>query len=204
VITRRPHRCLGAFPLLAGLIFLPIAAQAHSSIDASSDVINGLLHPLTTPTHLLIIVALGLMAGRQTKRELKAPFLIFAPLSALAFALTTAGWVSAVYPAILIATALCPAVLLALEKHPPVAITCALFAVAAVALGLDSAVEGGTPKKTIKILFGNWICLNVLIFDLAIYVSMGAQARWLRIALRVAGSWIIAIGLMVLAFTFRK
>jgi len=60
------------------------------------------------------------------------------------------------------------------------------------------------PKRPSRFSLGNWTCLNVLILDLALYVSMGEQARWLKIALRVTGSWIIAIGLMVLAFTFRK
>jgi hydrogenase/urease accessory protein HupE len=53
------------------------------AIKGAGDFVNGLLHPLITPTHLLIIVGIGLMAGRPTARDLLAPLWIFAPLSAL-------------------------------------------------------------------------------------------------------------------------
>jgi len=190
--------------LLLVIFFFPGTAQAHSPIKGTGDFLNGLLHPLVTPTHVLIIIGLGLVAGRQAARDLKAPLWAFLPLSALALALTTLGWIREVYPPLLICIALCAGVLLALEKIPPVPATCALFAAAALGLGLDSAVEGAAPASTMKILLGNWISLNLLIFDLAIYVTMGKQANWLKIALRVAGSWLIAISLMVLAFSFRK
>ena len=57
--------------------------------------------------------------------------------------------------------------------------------------------------RIIKTLSGTWIALVVLVCDIAIYVSLGAEAKWLQIALRVAGSWIIAIALLVLAFSLR-
>ena len=190
--------------LLLGILFLPATAQAHSPIKGAGDFINGLLHPLSTPTHILIIIGLGLLAGRQAARDLKAPLWTFAPLSALALALTTLGWIKEVYPPLLVCIALCAGVLLALGNIPPVSVVCVLFGGAALGLGLDSAAEAAGSASTIKSLLGNWISLNLLIFDLAFYVTLGGQAAWLKIALRVAGSWLIAISLMVLAFSFRS
>jgi hydrogenase/urease accessory protein HupE len=129
---------------------------------------------------------------------------IFAPLSGLALFLTTTGWIKSVYPPVLICIALCAAVLLALEKTPPPVALGALFAAAALALGLDSGIEPAPTAKSVKTLLGNWISLSVLLADVAIYVSLAGEAKWLKIALRIAGSWIIAISLLVLAFSMRK
>lgn len=190
-------------PLL-GFLLLPTSAHAHSPIAGAGDLINGLLHPLTSPTHVLVILGFGLMAGRGSREELKMPMGIFASLSGLALALTTTGWIKAVYPPVLICIALCAAVLLALEKTLPTVALGALFGAGALALGFDSAVETGATATVVKTLFGNWISLTVLVADIAIYLSLGRELKWLKIALRIAGSWIIAIALMVLAFSFRK
>ena len=195
---------LGWLVPLVVLFAFPTTAHAHSPIKGMGDFVNGLLHPLTSPTHVLIIIGLGLMAGRRSPLNLKAPLWVFVPLSALALTLTLTGWIKEVYPPLMICIALSAGAFLALEKTPPAVVTCALFGIAAFGLGLDSAVEADSASKVFKTLFANWISLSVLIFDLAIYVSLGAEAKWLKIALRVVGSWIIAISLLVLAFSFRK
>lgn len=200
-LTRRPLRC---WPVVLLWLLLPAGAQAHSPVQGAGDFINGMLHPLLSPAHVLIILGLGFMAGRGRIAELKMPMTVFAPLSAIALLLTTTGWIKAVHPSILICIALAPAAFLALEKTPPPAVLAALFGVGALALGMDSMVEGGGPSAVAKMLLGNWLSLNVLVADIAIYVSLAGEAKWLKIALRIAGSWIIAISLLVLAFSFRK
>jgi hypothetical protein len=72
------------------------------------------------------------------------------------------------------------------------------------AIGLDSAVESNSTASAVKTLLGNWIILVVMVCDVAIYVSLGGEAKWLKVALRIAGSWIIAISLLVLAFSIRR
>jgi len=186
------------------VLAFPVRTQAHSPIAGLGDFANGFLHPLTTLPHVLLIVGLGLMAGRQTLASLKTPFWTFASTSALALAFTATGWVKSVYPPILVGLVMCLGILLALEVTPSALATSALFAAAAMGLGLDSGVEAVTTFQMSKTLLGTWISLNVLIFDLAIYVSFGAGRKWLQIALRVAGSWLVAISVMVLAFSLRK
>jgi len=200
----RPPRRLRAWPGWLGLLSSPATAQAHSPVPGAGDFISGLLHPLTTPTHVLLIVGLGLVAGRRPLAELKMPMAVFAALAALALTLTATGWIKSVYPPVLIAIALVAAALLALEKMLTPAALSALFAAAALALGLDSAVETGSTTTRIKTLLGNGLSLIVLVADLAIYVSLAGEAKWLKIALRIAGSWILAIGLLVLAFSLRR
>lgn len=189
--------------LLIGFLVFPAAAHAHSPIKGAGEVIGGLLHPLTTPVHILIIVALGLLAGRRRPLDLKAPMAVFMALSGAALIVATLGGVKAVHPALLLGIALGAGLLLALDWNPASLPLCALFGVAALAMGLDSAVESGSKSGIAKTMVGNWISLVVLVCDVAIYISLGGEAKWLKVALRIAGSWIIAISLLVLAFSLR-
>jgi len=190
--------------LLLFLLAFPSSAQAHSPVQGMGDFINGLLHPLTTPAHVLVIIALGLLAGRRRPLDLKAPMLWFIALSGAGLIAATAAGMKPVSPALPLGVALGAGALLALDRNPGPLPFSALFATAALVLGLDSAVEAGSKAGVAKTFLGNWISLAVLVYDVAIYVSLGGEAKWLNIALRVAGSWIIAIALMVLAFAFRN
>ncbi|HWO88977.1 MAG TPA: HupE/UreJ family protein, partial [Gemmatimonadales bacterium] len=162
-----------------------------------------LLHPLTTPSHLLVLVALGLMAGRQGRSELKWPLICFALLCAVALLVTTTGAITSVPPTVLILVALLAGALLALDKPPPPLMVSGLFGAGAVAIGLDSAVEGVPGSGAARTLLGNWLSLSVLVADVALYVAMGRHLAWLQVALRVLGAWVVAIGLLMLAFAWR-
>jgi urease accessory protein len=203
VNARRPVRLMLWGLALAVLLVFPVSAEAHSPIKGLGDFANGLLHPLTIPAHVLVIVGLGLMAGRRAVRDLKAPLWVFAPLSGLALALTATGWVPAVPAVFLISIALGTGVLLALERFPCRIGVGILFAAAALGLGFDSAAEGSDSSARVKILLGNWLSLNLLIFDLAIYVTLGGEAKWLKTALRIAGAWMMAISILMIAFSVR-
>jgi hydrogenase/urease accessory protein HupE len=200
-VSRRLPRLLLLF---ACLLAFPAAAHAHSPIKGTGDFVNGLLHPLTTPSQVLLIIGLGLLAGRRRPFNMKTPMVVFIVLSGAALILATVCPVKSVHPAVLLAIALCAGTLLAIDKNPDTLPFCALFAAGAIAMGLDSAVETGSAATMAKTLLGNWLSLVVLVYDIAIYVSLGGEAKWLKVGLRIFGSWIIAISLMVLAFSFRR
>ncbi len=168
------------------------------------DFVSGLAHPLMTPSHVLILLALGLMLGQHTPLKLKMPVLVFVPLSAVALILTTTRLAVTVPQPVLIGIALGAAILVSLEKAlPPVGVG-ALLALAALGIGFDSAVESGTTAVVVKTLLGIWVALAVVLFDLAFYVSHCTQKQWMKVGIRVLGSWIIAISLLVLAFSLRR
>ena len=197
-------RSLRWLPLLLCLVVFPTTAHAHSPVKGLGDFYSGLLHPLTTPSHVLLIVALGLLAGRRRPFHLKAPMAIFSALSGAALVVATVGGTRGIHPNVMVGIALWAGILLALDKNLSPAPFCALVAVAAVVMGLDSAVESKSASAVIKTILGNWISLVVLVCDIAIYVSLGGEAKWLKVALRIAGSWIVAISLLVLAFSIRR
>jgi urease accessory protein len=167
------------------------------------DFIGGLLHPVVTPAHGLLLLALGLLAGRSAPPPLRWPMRCFLPLSALALGVTGAGWVKALHPAVLHGALLVVGGLLAWGRPVPLPALCGLFAFAGTALGLDSAPDSTVPAAVLKTLAGTWLGLGVLVYDVAIYASLGAATSWLRHALRIAGAWLVAIALLMLAFALR-
>ena len=56
---------------LLGLAFFPQLAHAHSPIEGIGDFYNGMLHPLLVPSHVLLLLALGLLRGQQGLRSMR-------------------------------------------------------------------------------------------------------------------------------------
>ena len=195
--------CLRWLPV-ASLLALPATASAHTVVSGVGDFFGGVLHPLTTPAHVLLLLGLGLYLGQQVPFKLKTSLAVFVPVSALALGLTNTGLVKTVPPTLIIGLALLAGVLVATETPPADWLSRGLFALAALALGLDSAVETGAGLVVLKTLLGTWTGLIIAVADIAFYSSKFAKWRWQRVGLRVAGSWITAASLMILAFALRR
>ena len=180
---------------------VPTTAWAHSTIPGLEGFAGGALHPLTTPAHLLLIVALGLLLGQRSPLDLKPLFVVFVPCLMLALMLTTTGLIKAVSQPVLIALALGGAIPVSLERPVPSVAYRGISAAAAFAIGFDSAPEPGPASILIKTLLGTWIMVIFLVFDVAYYTSLAMQKHWPRLGVRILGSWIIAISLLVLALS---
>ena len=96
--------------------------------------------------------------------------------------------------------------MVALETSLSTVSTVAIFAAAAVALGFDSGVEIGTARKVVETLLGTWLGLTVGLTNIAFGAALVAEKKkkWMSIGLRIAGSWLVAISLLALAFSLRK
>jgi hydrogenase/urease accessory protein HupE len=149
-------------------------------------------------------LSLGLLAGQRAPESIKFPLLAFAIVSALALGFCMLRTVAGVYQPLLLGLALCLGILVAMETRLKEIAAIALFATAATMIGLDSGPESGSTIAVIKTLLGTWLCLLIVVFDLAAYVAYGAKKKWIRVGVRVLGSWIIAISLLVLAFALKK
>ena len=189
--------------LLAILLVLsvPTTACAHSAIEGLEGFGGGLLHPLTSPAHLLVITSLGLLTGQRKPLDLKTLFAVFAPCLALALLLTMTGAITSVYQPLLVVLALCAATAVALEMPVPLMASRALFAAAAFAIGFDSGPEKGSAAVVIKTLVGTWLMVIFLLFDVAYYTSLATRSHWPKVGVRIVGSWIIAISLLILALS---
>jgi len=195
----------GRWPaVLLILIAFPATVRAHTQVEGLGDVLNGILHPLTTPPHLLILLGLGLLVGQQPPPNLKTPMVIFLPIAGISLLVTLTGVIANIYPPILVALALVTGALVAMEVQPPRFAYVALLAAAAVTIGLDSGVESGSGFSVLKRLFGTWVSLGLTVFNLAYYETLWAKQKWQKVGIRVLGSWLIAISFLVLAFSLKR
>jgi len=199
-----PSRRTGLLPAAFLLLAFHSTAHAHLAVEGAGEIGNGALHPLVSPAHVMILLGLGLLLGQRLPLDLKKPMGIFALVSALALTLGTTWKIASVPLPVLIGAAMCIAITVALEWKPPLVAALGFCAAAAAGIGLDSGVESGTTAVIAKTLLGIWLSMNAVVAYTAICASNGADKPWARIGIRVVGSWIVAISLLVLAFSLRK
>lgn len=164
-----------------------------------SGLIGGLLHPFAVPVHVLALVAIGLLIGRQSERLIPlAGFVagLAAGLGALALAFATTSAAN-----ILLAATILSALLVALAYQVPALVSVPLVATAGIALGLDSPPEAISIAAAVAMLIGTGIGASLAIAIVA--VGTGRLCRpWQQIGVRILGSWIAASAILVLALRF--
>jgi urease accessory protein len=181
---------IGAEPALAHVF-------AHAPLPGVGGFGGGILHPILVPAHALVLIALGLHLGAQPRARMVSlvlfAFSLAAGLTAIAFAVgeTPAGKV-------LLAATLVFGALIAADWALPKLLTALLAATTGVALGLDSPPQAMTIAEGNLMLAGTGLGACALL-SLAMLVAGFAHAGWPRIALRIAGSWLATIALLVLA-----
>lgn len=198
--------CRAALCVVAVLTcFAPGDAHAHAASQALGDFYGGLLHPLTDVVHLLPFIALGLLAG-QRGSQVNSLLLIFpgALMAGAALALLMPPLPG--LELLNIASALLFGALVAAAAPLPAA---ALYALAAF-FGLTHGLANGTAidafVRPLLFIPGLGLAgLLVLAWGAQIVEYLVARRTpWMQIAVRVAGSWIAAIALLVLGLSARK
>nr|WP_315239558.1 HupE/UreJ family protein [uncultured Albidiferax sp.] len=184
---------------------LPGLAHAHSAVAGMNSFYAGLLHPLLTLPHVLVLLGLGIWLGQHPPLRLKAPVLAYATGCAAALLLTTRIAMPPSSQTAVVAVALGCGLLVAASVRLQIGLRASVAAVAAIAVALDSGVDG-TPANlaTALTLLGTWISTTVLVANVAYYTALCPQRPWVQIALRIAGSWMAAASLLVLAFAFKS
>jgi urease accessory protein len=159
---------------------------------------TGLIHPLQMPLHILCLAGIALLAGRASVPHRGAIILalttgLIGGLGAVASGVgeTAAGDVLALVALICGLAAAKAARLLGWLAAP-------LALVAGLAIGLDSPPETISLREAVWTLFGT-AAGSILAAAALREAAAWAAVRWRGIALRVAGSWIAAIGILVLA-----
>lgn len=181
---------------------LPAAAKAHLVTTGLGPVYDGITHVLVSPDDLVPVIAMALLgglngpaAGRRTLFVLTgawlaggvAGFLFAGP--AVPGAATTASF-------------LVLGVLVAADRR----LAPATVALIASALGLlhgwlNGAGIAASGREALA-LAGIGAAVFVVVALVAAFVST-LEAGWTRVAVRVAGSWVAAIGLLMLGWGLR-
>ena len=190
-------------PALAALAALaafawPGAAWAHSLSARFGDFYGGLLHPATALEPALPLVALGLLAGQNGQRPARCLLLVVPVAFALATSLGGTMPPSPYLWAINIGSFLLLGLLLAFDGALPLRLLLGLGAGFGLSHGLanGSGIAGGT-DPWLFVLGGTLAALAAILLPSASVVSL--EAAWQRIAVRIAGSSVAAVGAMILA-----
>ncbi len=185
---------------------LSVRMQAHTTFPGLGEYASGFLHPLTTPPHGLVLLALGLWLGQQPPLRIKEPAAVFAAGAAAGLWWTAVAHPGAVPPPwLLVAVGLCIGAGVAVGAPIYFWVKLGFCGVAALLLGLDSGVDAGTPgTSAAKILAATWVSLVLCMVNAAFYVSLLPAVRPVQVGVRIVGSWIVAIAFLLLAFALRR
>jgi urease accessory protein len=180
------------------LLCLPVAVAAHP-IKGVGDFYSGMLHPLTALEFLLSWIALALFAGQQGRKTALLALAIFPSALVLGAILGTVVASPAWLPAmnLVLIPILGLAVVLAISFPTPA--TVILVALVGLLHGLANGAEITAPVSPWRFIPG-LATIAVLVLAYGIGLVRSIKKPWTRIAVRVAGSWITAAGIMVCAF----
>jgi hypothetical protein len=177
--------------------------SAHSTIPGIADFWSGALHPLLTPSHVLVFAGLGLYLGQHSPKNVVVAVSAFALTFGLALVATTMGTGGVISQVWLVLVPMFVAALLVTEQPISQTGAAVLFGIAALVVGLDSAVENASVATQIKMALGTWLCGCLVTFNIALYSSR-LTSKWQRIGMRIAGSWILAVSILVVAFALKR
>jgi urease accessory protein len=183
------------------LIFATAAAHAHTVIPGIGGFPGGLLHPLLVPAHALTLIALGLLAGTFGIRERLLLLIDFAAASAVAFVLIAMAYSATQAETLILCLGAAMGLLLAADFVPPFPVAALLAAAIAGAVMFDSVPPVLTVTETALSLTGTVLAATALAAATA-WLAASLPQRVRHLAIRIAGSWIAASAIMVLALRF--
>jgi urease accessory protein len=184
------------------VLAVPRAAHAHLMNTGFGPFYDGLTHLFVTPEDLLPVVALTLLGGLRGPRCGRTVLFVL-PLAWLAG--SVAGLLAApqlTLPAVTAAVTVALGALVAADLPLPLALVVGF----AIALGLLNGGLNGIELARARAsglgAVGVACALFVVVALLAGQVA-SVRVAWLRVAIRVAGSWIAAVGLFMLGWSMR-
>jgi hydrogenase/urease accessory protein HupE len=182
------------------MLLRPSDAAAHLVTTGMGPVYDGIGHLLLTPEDLVPVLALALYAGlRGAAQGRRAMFLL--PVAWLVGGLVGLRvTVATAFPVPAVSFLILGALVAADLRLPANGV-----AVLAVVLGLVHGVLNGAALRQGAGglgLLGIMAALFVLV-TLASAFVVSLERPWARIAVRVAGSWVAASGLLLLGWAFR-
>jgi hydrogenase/urease accessory protein HupE len=188
--------------MLVAALLQPTVAHAHLVNTGLGPFYDGLSHFALTPEDVLPALALALLAGLRGARAGRLA------LFALPGAWLAGGFAGLAFPTTGPTAVLTTASFLLLGGlvATDARLRPAWVAAIAVALGLVHGYYNGSAMAAAKLgalgLFGIVSAVFVCV-ALAAALVVTLRAPWARIAVRVAGSWIAAAGLLLLGWSLR-
>ncbi len=188
--------------ITSAIAFFPVPAKAHLNSTGLGPVYDGLAHFLLSPEDLVPVIALALLAGlRGSAYGRRALFVL------------PAAWLLGGFIGLAAATNFTPVLttfsfllfggLVAADAKLSLRAMTALAALLGLVHGYLNGAAMGQPGVGAVALLGLVFAVFVLVALIASAV-VSLRWPWTRIAVRVAGSWIVAFGLLMLGWNVRR
>lgn len=178
----------------------PGRACAHLVNSGLGPFYDGIAHPFATPEDVLTVIALALLAGLAGKQQSRA-LLFLLPMAWVGGALV--GRMNTVVPLAVSAVLLIAVGALVAADRPwrvtfviAVGLGCGLLS------GLRNGAAVGYGATSLISIAGTGCAVFVLVALISGQVA-SIHKDWGRIVVRIGGSWIAAIGLLMLGWALR-
>jgi hydrogenase/urease accessory protein HupE len=183
------------------VVLAPSTAHAHLANSGLGPFYDGLLHFSMSPGEILPALALGLLAGRRGAASGRMAVLALA-VAWLTGRMVDVPPVAAMAPAFVAAVTMGLGALVALDPSLPrtgvTALAGGLGWLQGALFGVDDVIGGAGAVA----MLGAYLASLVVVL-LAAGQAASLRAPWARSAVRVAGSWIAAAGLLMLGWEIR-
>jgi urease accessory protein len=184
------------------LLSLPARADAHLVNTGFGPFYDGLSHLFVSVEDLLAVLALGLLAGLGGPRHGKGVLFtltgawILGGLAGLAQTSEIKFQLAAVISFLFVGA------LVAFDRELPIGVVIGLAGV----LGVLHGFLNGTAMVAAKLGATGLIGIGLGVFVLTAFVAafvVWVRPQWARVGVRVVGSWIAAVGLLMFGWTAR-
>jgi len=176
-------------------------ALAHLPIEGMDSFYNGLLHPVLVPAHLLLLVAAGLFFGQQGQQKTEAAVSIFA-LATIAGLATSWFSIDAEIENLILMLSAATGLLIAINPDIKALWSAVIAIFAGFLLGVDSAQETLYGTEKFVTLFGSAVAICLILLCPMALADYSIKKSWQQVGIRIAGSWVTAIAVLVLALSF--
>jgi urease accessory protein len=196
------HRVLPLVSATAALVSWPAPAEAHLVTTGLGPVYDGISHVLLSPDDLLPVLVMGLLAG------LNGPVAGRRALFTLSVAWFVGGLGGTAVGQPVVPAGLTAASLLVLggltaadRRLSPAMVTSLALAVGLLHGWLNGAAIAEAQREPLGLV--GIVSATFVLVALAGALVVSLRAAWARIVVRVAGSWVAAIGLLILGWNLR-
>ena len=172
-------------------------AWAHGAIKGLGDFGGGFFHPLVEPVHLIALISLALMCGQRGVVASQRALLALSAGVAVGLLAAAGGHATDAEVPLLVAALLVGLGVMA-ERPWPIALASGLAGAIGLGIGLGTAPEGLKDTAFAASLAGTWLGASLCTLSASTFLGE-ARAPWMRVLIRVAGSWVSACALLVLA-----
>jgi urease accessory protein len=202
----RMSDCKSRLPLYAFVAFMllmwTVPAEAHLNSTGMGPFYDGLVHFLLSPEDIIPVLALALLAGlRGANYGRRALFVL--PIAWLLGALAgVTSFTAGAHPFVGAVWFLLLGGLVAADVKLSLRTTTSLAGLLGLYHGYLNGTGMGQSLSTLVVLLGLVFAIFAVVALVAAFV-VNLRASWMRIAVRVAGSWIAASGLLMLGWATR-